>query len=459
VRTLLLLLLLLLCAPVWARPSVQEVFAGWLAQDRLRNAHVGFLLVRLADGKVLASHDPDKLFVPASTAKVMTAKAVLDAGELKPLRTSVWLHKDRLILWGEGDPELTSADLQQMAETVSRREFTQISKLSVGSIYSAPLNPLGRGWAWDDAVDDYSAVISGLTVDRGTASVTMDPREHLGDRPAVTSLEPLAVWARADAFKGEANYGFARVPGRAGTVLWGLVDMVKPTEAVVTLSEPDLAAGRLLVAKLAERGVSVGEVDRMDEEMQIQWDHATVREEVAPEEKPAVWDLVRGELLAEHLSRPIEAILREALARSDNLAMELLIRVATGKPAPPSPPTARLVDGSGLSRYNLLSPRHLVEALQSSARLRDLMPLAGVEGTLKNRLKGLAYRQVRAKTGTVSTVSGLAGTLFPDEPDKACVFALLTNGFTGPGKELKQAEDVLIEELVRQLAYPYVLGQ
>ncbi len=442
-----LLLVLLLCAPAWARPSVQDTFDRWLAQDRLKAAHVGFLLVRVSDGKVLASHDADRLFVPASTAKVMTARAVVAAGKLPELLTTrVWrLQVDAdfwrrsqlpppegegevLFLAGGGDPELSAQGLADLAEQLRQKGVQRVSRLLV----QTQQERLGRGWAWDDATDDYSAVIADLTVDRGVATIHVTPTTA-GEPPVVQI--PAGVELVNQLYTStHDDWNFVRLPGLAGTVLRGEVPQGKPFALDLAVAEPERFAAHTLGRALQGRGIPVGEIVTL----------------------PTALSTSAWEPLAEHQSRPVEAILREALARSDNLAMELLIRHATGQPAPLSPPTARLVDGSGLSRYNLLSPRHLVEALQSSAKLRDLMPLAGVEGTLKNRLKGLAYRQVRAKTGTVSTVSGLAGTLFPDEPEKACVFALLTNGFTGPGRELKQAEDVLIEDLVHQLAYPYL---
>lgn len=439
-----LLVLLLLCVPVWARPSTQETFDRWVAQDRLKVAHVGFLLVRLADGKVLASHDADRLFVPASTAKVMTAQAVVARGGLaETLKTRVWRLRradaeywadaglepptaegEVLFVEGGRNPELAAKDLADVADQLQQRGVQRVSRL----IVKTRRDRLGRGWAWDDTTDDYSAVIADLTVDRGVAQVKVTPTTP-GAPPSLQVPRGVDVTNQAVTSTNDA-WHLLRLPGVAGTILWGEVPTGQEFTFDLAVAEPESFAAHILAGALRGRGVPVDEV--------------IVRDGLA-------YSTSDWAPLVEHQSRPIEAILREALARSDNLAMELL-----NHPTAQAPPTARLVDGSGLSRYNLLSPRHLVEALQSSAKLRDLMPLAGVEGTLKNRLKGLAYRQVRAKTGTVSTVSGLAGTLFPDEPEKACVFALLTNGFTGPGRELKQAEDVLIEDLVHQLAYPYL---
>ena len=81
------------------------------------------------------------------------------------------------------------------------------------------------------------------------------------------------------------------------------------------------------------------------------------------------------------------------------------------------PPAHRFVDGSGLSRYNLLNAELLTQLLVPIYRNFELMPeflaslpIAGVDGTLGNRMQGISAEKVlRAKTGTLSGVSALAG--------------------------------------------------
>lgn len=79
--------------------------------------------------------------------------------------------------------------------------------------------------------------------------------------------------------------------------------------------------------------------------------------------------------------------------------------------------TYRIADGSGVSLYNYLSPAMLMALLRHAYRhphiyrpLLQSLPIAGVDGTLQHRMKGTAaYRRVRAKTGTLTGVSALAG--------------------------------------------------
>ncbi|HEY9689580.1 MAG TPA: D-alanyl-D-alanine carboxypeptidase, partial [Coleofasciculaceae cyanobacterium] len=115
-----------------------------------------------------------------------------------------------------------------------------------------------------------------------------------------------------------------------------------------------------------------------------------------------------------------------------------------------TPNSYRLVDGSGLSRQNLASPEAIVQLLSAMARspYRDLyqnsLPLAGRSGTLANRFQNtpLAGR-LRAKTGTMTGVSALAGYL--DHPEWGPIaVSLMVDHATAPTADLRQAMDQAI---------------
>ena len=147
-----------------------------------------------------------------------------------------------------------------------------------------------------------------------------------------------------------------------------------------------------------------------------------------------------------HASRPVSEVLRQGLADSDNLVLESLYRRFGSRRPRAWKEGYRVVDGSGLSRYNLVSPEALVKALRSLPEVAALLPLAGQEGTMKRRFLGTPLQgQLRAKTGTMSGVSGLVGEL------KGYTFALLLSGYTGPSAPFKKAEEELLVDVFRQL--------
>ncbi len=140
-------------------------------------------------------------------------------------------------------------------------------------------------------------------------------------------------------------------------------------------------------------------------------------------------------------STPIREWITVMNLRSDNAYAEILLRYLGGSQSVGEALSAlgidtngyRLRDGSGLSRNNLVTPRTLVSILRamSHAKNNDVfftsLPVAGISGTLKNRLRGsLAEGTVHAKTGTLKGVRALSGYI--DHPEYGdLIFSIITN--------------------------------
>ena len=152
---------------------------------------------------------------------------------------------------------------------------------------------------------------------------------------------------------------------------------------------------------------------------------------------------------------PLDLILKRMMKNSDNLYAEsVFYQVAAGNA--PRPVSARqgaaavkrliqrlglpagmyvVADGSGLSLYDFVTPELMVRLLKYAYEkreiydhLRPVLPLAGVDGTLKNRMQGTrAQGNVHAKTGTVTSVSALAGYLTASNGHLIC-FSIINQG-------------------------------
>ena len=151
---------------------------------------------------------------------------------------------------------------------------------------------------------------------------------------------------------------------------------------------------------------------------------------------------------------PLNEILTRMMKQSDNLYAEAIFyhtalsiaRPATQKNARTAvrqliqrlgfdPAQYTVADGSGLSLYNYLSPELLTAFLRHAWRnesirrhLEPSLPIAGIDGTLKDRMKNTAaYRNVRAKTGTLTGISSLAGYATAAN-DHQLAFAIINQG-------------------------------
>ncbi|QVL57796.1 MAG: D-alanyl-D-alanine carboxypeptidase/D-alanyl-D-alanine-endopeptidase [Simkaniaceae bacterium] len=180
-----------------------------------------------------------------------------------------------------------------------------------------------------------------------------------------------------------------------------------------------------------------------------------LREGMAPEE---------GVVLARHLSEPMSELIKPILKNTDNLyadcvfkkmgpswekGQEKVLNFLSEKIEIDSG-TLRVVDGCGLSRYNLVSPKQMITFLKKMKGNRSFvsaLPIGGVDGTLKNRMK-MFEGKVRAKTGSMTGVSSLCGYLKTDSGRELAI-AIFVNGYVKEGREIKKKlEDGICQMLV-----------
>lgn len=211
-------------------------------------------------------------------------------------------------------------------------------------------------------------------------------------------------------------------------------------------SEPARFAAAKLTAALDRRGVAVAGSARAGSEPSDAEELATV------------------------LSPPLSRLVRLTNKDSDNFTAELLVKqldAGDGRAATTAGGSARaaafgrrhgavaqLVDGSGLAHANRASPRSVGRLLLGMrthpdyASFHDSLPLAGVDGTLRERMRsGPAYARCRAKTGTVSGVSALSGYCRAWSGDPI-VFSILMNGVSRV-ERARRLQDRIAHALVR----------
>jgi PBP4 family serine-type D-alanyl-D-alanine carboxypeptidase len=178
-------------------------------------------------------------------------------------------------------------------------------------------------------------------------------------------------------------------------------------------------------------------------------------------------------VLATHDGAPLSEVLKAVNKPSQNLHAEMLLRllgarlkgdgsVESGHAAVEEfllragvhPEHWSLQDGSGLSRSDILSAHEMVSLLAAMDRhryadaFRASLPVAGVDGTLKNRMRGTpAEGRVLAKTGTLRHVNALGGYVTPRAGDRL-VFYIVSNHNTVPGPEVTGAIDEFCNVLV-----------
>lgn len=472
------LVLALLATPV-SGALAQEASPGGLARrldavlERYAPAqsHVGVSVITLADGAVLYERQADKLFLPASVQKVLTTTAALSLlGSQKRFATRLMAEglveggrlRGHLFLKGEGDPTLEAEDLEALAGKLAASGIREVAGdlVTDATAFGATgLRP--DGWAWDDLAWGYGAPVSALSLHRNAVDVAVAPgaaggavRVALTPPTAYVQLRTQAVTHPA----GGVSTLAIRGDYEGGVERWTLTGGLGAGSAQETLSrsvsDPARFTGTVLKEALARRGV-------------------VVMGRVRPGAAPA-----QARNLAVHQSPPLADLVRLTNKDSDNLIAETLLLHA-GIRAKGGPGTwekglaavssfleragwpqgaYRLSDGSGLSRYNAVTPGQMSRLLRHVAGDRLAypaflisLPVSGVDGTLGSRLSaGPAKGRLRAKTGTMSGVSGLAGYL--DSPRGPIVVSIFVNGFAGSAAPSRELQDKLVEALAAPAA-------
>jgi D-alanyl-D-alanine carboxypeptidase/D-alanyl-D-alanine-endopeptidase (penicillin-binding protein 4) len=458
---------LLLLAPVGARAAdLAARLDAALAAPALRGARIAALVVDAA-GVPVYERAADRALIPASNMKVLTALAALHAfGPTHHFATELFSEAPpaadgavrTLWLRGSGDPALTSEDYWRLAADLRRAGVSRVD----GDLVLDDSAFDGQRWhpSWGrTGARAYHAPVGALTVNYGAFAVSVAPGAAPGDPlravvdPPLPYL-PLSLRGSTGVARARTTLVIDRQAGADAERV--LVSGVLPAGAEATtlqrsVLDPARYAGAVLRAQLAGLSIDIAGATRI----------GYVPASAVP-------------LLAFE-GPPLSEVVRLFMKYSNNQIGEALLKAlgarATGRPgsfpagaaalreelAQLSLPTAGLVvvDGSGLSYENRVTPRLLVAALRAASaafafgpEFEAALPIAAADGTLEERAPGAPFR-VRAKTGLLTRVTGLSG--YAQGPDgERMVFSVLVNGFRHSAEAAMDALDRFAEALVAE---------
>ncbi|PJJ58093.1 D-alanyl-D-alanine carboxypeptidase/D-alanyl-D-alanine-endopeptidase (penicillin-binding protein 4) [Mumia flava] len=380
--------------------SVRRAVAGLLGRKAMGN-HVGFAVADLGTGEQVWASESGS-YVPASTQKILTSLAAMRAiGPDARFRTTV-VRSD---VGGPAEPTATTAPTSTPTLAPTASSATDATGSPPTASGTARIVLVGGG-------DPY------LT-DRGDA-------EARTSYPTQASLDDLAeqtaAGLRADGVgRVRMGYDASLFTGPAVNPTWepGYITsfVTSPVSALWVdqgeddwrrVADPAAQAAQVFAARLRAHGIAVS---------------GTPRPRSAPEDSTELASVESG---------TVAEIVQSVLETSDNEGAEVLLRqvaIAAGEPASFAGGVAavrdtltaagidwtgvRMRDGSGLSRDNRITVGALLSAIVIGSDLFDRYPVAGFNGSLAARFTapgtdpGLG--EVRAKTGTLSGVHGLAG--------------------------------------------------
>jgi serine-type D-Ala-D-Ala carboxypeptidase/endopeptidase (penicillin-binding protein 4) len=409
--------------------GMQNTYAGGIHKHKIKklfkhskilNDHfTGFALYDLDNKKMLYEQNDDKYYTPASNTKLFTWYTCLRMlGDSIPgLRYEV--HGDSLIFWGTGDPSFLHSDLKGVnAYNFLKNSGKQLFFAS-GNYQNAFF---GDGWAWNDYNDDYQAEISELPIANNTVLFKTDSSGHFSVSPFYFikdfdysgDFKPKQFFIKRDFLTNSFRY-----PGMTAPKNYSQQIPYKVSADVI----------RELLQDTLKKVVQV-----------IRWKMDTSAKTIYNAQADTVY---------RHLLQPSDNFIAEQLllvcssVKFGVLNTDSVINYSKAHYLNDLPDTPQWVDGSGLSRYNMFTPRSIVALLVKILQTKDEqllhseMPQGGVAGTIKSAYKtdnGQVF--VWAKTGSLMYDYNQSGYIITRK-GRRLAFSFMNNNFTEPPRQVR----------------------
>lgn len=431
----------------------------------LTQAHIGILVEQqgqtTAERQVIIERNTDKWFVPASTLKLLTTAAALQhLGPDFQIETSVYAtqkdSKTQLYVIGRGDPTFTDADLDNLVQQIVQQGIQHIDQLWGYDGYF-PGRAVHPNWEWEDVLAGYGASANGLILNENALGVTLYPTD-VGKPLRVEWPDPTQgqQWQINNTSRTvESGEPITADIGRDWSqpilhVFGNLTVDAGPDPFALAITQPGVHFIEQFKSGLNQAGITVRQAGL----------------------SPSWPSLARSEIVATVSSPPLSEWLSKINQDSNNLYAEALLKSIGRTLDNPDDTTQagtelvqqilselgvatnsyQMVDGSGLSRHNLVTPHTLTDTLQAMADnihsdlYRQSLATAGDSLNYRYRHAPVPI-ELQAKTGYVSNNESLAGYLQPSN-HPPLVFSIFLNNADLSATEMR----TVIDEIVVSLA-------
>lgn len=415
----------------------------------------GILIQPLSTGPTLYSRDAQKYFTPASNLKLLTTAAALqELGANFRIRTSIYQNGNGVLrVVGRGDPSLSDTELQKLAQQLKQKGINQIQQLSADDSYIQGdiVNPT---WQWEDVQSNDGVPVSSFILNKNIFSFKLVP-QAVGKSLQVLWIDPgeakqwriinqsITVPQNQPSYVNvtrELSGTVLRIQGQLAT---------NSEESLIDLPvvDPNYYFLRRFRTALATKKITLGQT--------LVVNGGVNQQEIAFVESPPLAELLAetnlnsNNLYAEALLRAL-AVKKTRLKNQTSADVGLEVVKASLTKLGVDPANYILVDGSGLSRRDLVTPEAFVQTLRGMAKTptayiyRASLPVAGKSGTLKGRFQNTpAEGIVQAKTGTLTGVVSLSGYMNAPKYEPL-VFSIIVNQSDQSATVVRQAIDEVV---------------
>ena len=427
-------------------------------------------IYNLTQKKVLYQKNHKLLLHPASNMKILTSTAGLKfLGKEYQFKTALYYEGEiidsvlvgHLYVVGGCDPDFTLNDLEALTQSLKNSGIIKITGNIYGDVSMKDSLFWGNGWMWDDDPSTDAPYMSALNINDNAVTITGEYVEisnklNFNSIPETNYIEIIndvnidtsdgdtrvvvdRDWInRTNKFLVNGNFsknGFNRKNNYSEQF-----NIYKPEDYFLTLFKESLEkngikfSGDLHIKSLQNSPNHIFTFSRL-------YDSVIVNLNKTSDNLSTEMTLLA--LAEKYFGKPASA--KNGLKMIDSLIIICGL----------NPKDYRLVDGSGVSHYNLVTAELLLAVLKYFyysepdlfAVLYNSFPVAGVDGTLENRMeKTKAENNVHAKTGTLSGVASLSGYV-KNKKGNMIVFSILVQNYVGNSKQARDFIDAVCEVL------------
>lgn len=462
--------------PVLALEELLDDIEARFDDPNFAHAHWGVIIESLDTGIVWYERNSQRLFMPASNEKVPTTASTLQtlgpgfrfttilaaSGEL----TTPTLEGD-LIVWSNGDPTMYNRFFDEpqsvfraWARQLKARGLERVTGAVIGDDNAFDDEHFGAGWTIDGFGNWWSAEVGPLVVNENYVDIRIVPPDLTSGEVQLVPNLPSAYYNIVNNLKvvaeGGTSISVERPFGTNDIIFNGqVVAGSSPIERSPAIHNPTLWYATVLRETLIEEGITVDGPARDIDDV-----------------KNVTYDTMQLPRLIEHESPPLGDILKGLMKRSQNLYAEIMPRAMAWKETGKGTfsggreivqrelvkfgiekGTYRYADGSGLTRYNYISPDIIATIYKKMLTTQhkniwwDAQAIMGVDGTLRNRAKGTAAEgNMRGKTGTIGNVRALSGYVTTADGEDL-VLSFIVNGHLRSDRDNEAVTDDVVKWL------------
>ncbi|MGE3319416.1 MAG: D-alanyl-D-alanine carboxypeptidase/D-alanyl-D-alanine-endopeptidase [Candidatus Berkiella sp.] len=441
-----------------------------LIKQYLPDAAVGLVIQNPKTGQIIYETRAEETFHPASTTKLFTAAAALKyLGDNFQYQTTLQaplekisnnILNDNLYFVFRGDPTFQVKHIPEIFKALKTKGVNQIQGNLVidDTAFAEPY--YAQGWTWDSLPWYYSAPITSIIINENKVRLKFNRPQALNTPIKIEQADP-----ELPAFKIQSNVTAVTMQEADTTCQLNVkvnnndIDLSGcwPLDKTPIVMELALDDTRSLAKSLIENALKQNGIKLT----------GTIQFGAAPKNVPAI--IVKR-------SAPLKLLLPRVLADSNNIYAESLtkalglayggqgtfqagihaIQDILSEESRIEFSKVKLSDGSGQSRYNLISPFVVSQLLNfmyhdpAFAVYQASLSSSGKTGTLATRLKDKnMIGRVLAKTGSATGTSALSGYITSNKGNEY-LFSLIINHSTKDFNELKRFEDKLCQLIVEE---------